>query len=40
MVSDGMSSGTLTMANILLERKYGKQSTWMKLYRENKVTVH
>ena len=38
MVSDGMSSGTLTMANILLERKYGKQSNWMKLYRENKVS--
>ncbi|MGC4102617.1 alkaline phosphatase [Ferruginibacter sp.] len=37
MVSDGMSSGTLTMANILLERKYGRQSTWMKLYHENKV---
>jgi len=38
MVSDGMSSGTLSMSNILLERKYGRQSTWMKLYGENSVT--
>lgn len=37
MVSDGMSTGTLTMANLLLERKEGRESTWVSLYRENKV---
>ena len=37
LVSDGMSTGTLTMANLLLERKEGRESTWVSLYRENKV---
>jgi alkaline phosphatase len=37
MVSDGMSTGTLNMANLLLERKEGRQSRWISLYQENKV---
>ena len=38
LVSDGMSSGTLNMADIYLDRKTGKGSNWLNLYRENKVT--
>ncbi len=38
LVSDGMSSGTLNMADIHLSRKNGKGSNWLNLYRENKVT--
>ncbi len=37
LVSDGMSTGTLNMADLLMQRKLGKSSTWLKLYRENKV---
>ncbi|KAA8481940.1 alkaline phosphatase [Arcticibacter tournemirensis] len=37
MVSDGMSIGTLTMANLLLQRKEGRESNWVRLYHENKV---
>ncbi len=37
MVSDGMSQGTLTMADTLKQRKYGKPSIWLDLYREQKV---
>lgn len=35
MVSDGMSTGTLNMANLLLQRKEGKQSNWLALYERN-----
>ncbi len=38
MVSDGMSSGTLSMTDIFLNRKFGKPSNWMNLYHENKVS--
>lgn len=38
MVSDGMSNGTLSMANILSERRDGKLSPWMSLYHENRVS--
>ncbi|MFA7445833.1 MAG: alkaline phosphatase [Flavobacteriaceae bacterium] len=38
MVSDGMSSGTLSMTDIFLNRKFGKPSNWMSLYQENKVS--
>jgi alkaline phosphatase len=38
LVSDGMSSGTLSMTDIFLNRKYGKPSNWMNLYHENKVS--
>ncbi len=37
LVSDGMSVGTLTMANLLLQRKEGRQSHWIELYQKNKV---
>ena len=38
LVSDGMSTGTLNMADLHLTRKTGVGSHWMNLYRENKVT--
>ncbi|WP_031530338.1 alkaline phosphatase [Dyadobacter crusticola] len=34
MVSDGMSTGTLNMADLLLKRKHGRDTSWMKLYLE------
>ena len=37
MVSDGMSSGTLNMADLLLQQKEGQGSTWINLYRENRI---
>lgn len=37
MVSDGMSSGTLTMTDLLLQRKNGTGSNWLNLYREQKA---
>lgn len=38
LVSDGMSNGTLTMADLLKRTKSGTGSHWLNLYRENKVT--
>lgn len=38
MVSDGMSTGTLNMASLLLRRKEGRQSHWLHLYEEQKVS--
>lgn len=38
MVSDGMSTGTLNMADLFLNRKYGKGSNWLQLYKDNKVS--
>lgn len=38
MVSDGMSSGTLDMADLFLQRRDGRGSNWINLYRENIVT--
>jgi len=38
MVSDGMSSGTLNMVNIYLERIQGKTGNWMQLYADRKVS--
>lgn len=38
MVSDGMSMGTLTMADQLLHRMEGQRSTWLSLYDQGKVT--
>lgn len=38
LVSDGMSSGTLSMTDLFMHRKYGVSSNWVKLYKENKVT--
>jgi len=37
LVSDGMSNGTLTMADTLRYRKDGKASVWLDLYRDNMV---
>jgi alkaline phosphatase len=38
LVSDGMSQGTLSMADLMKQRMYGKSSVWMDLYRTNKVS--
>ena len=38
IVSDGMSIGTLNMTDIYLNRKTGKGSNWIQLYKENKVS--
>ncbi|HEU4495697.1 MAG TPA: alkaline phosphatase, partial [Flavobacterium sp.] len=38
LVSDGMSTGTLNMADLYLNRKYGKGSCWLQLYKDNKVS--
>jgi len=37
LVSDGMSSGTLAMADIFAHKKYGRGSHWLDLYRDNRV---
>src|SRR5690606_33334404 len=37
MVSDGMSIGTLSMANMLSERRDGKLCAWMSLYQDGKA---
>ena len=37
LVSDGMSTGTLNMANMLLNRKTGKPSKWISLYEQNRI---
>ena len=37
MVSDGMSTGTLNMADLLLQRKEGHGSNWINLYRDDRV---
>ncbi|NML68556.1 alkaline phosphatase [Chryseobacterium sp. RP-3-3] len=38
MISDGMSSGTLAMANLYSQNMLGKNGNWMNLYHENKVS--
>ncbi|MEC7782113.1 MAG: alkaline phosphatase [Bacteroidota bacterium] len=38
LVSDGMSIGTLNMADLHLRRHTGKSSNWIQLYSDNKVT--
>lgn len=37
MVSDGMSTGTLNMTDMLLRRKEGRPSNWISLYEQNRV---
>lgn len=37
MVSDGMSSGTLTTTDQFLRRNYGRPSHWISLYEQNRV---
>lgn len=38
VVSDGMSTGTLNMADLHLHRKTGVKSTWLQLYEQNLVS--
>jgi len=38
MVSDGMSSGTLNMAELFRQRKEGRGSNWIDLYRNQRVS--
>ncbi len=38
LVSDGMSNGTLNMADLLLQRKEGHGSTWIDQYRRNRIS--
>ena len=38
LVSDGMSAGTLNMADILQSRKTGISTNWLQLYKDNRVT--
>lgn len=38
VVSDGMSNGTLSMADLYLNRKTGKGSNWIQLYKDNRVS--
>ncbi|PSQ70467.1 MAG: alkaline phosphatase [Bacteroidetes bacterium QH_2_64_26] len=37
LVSDGMSAGTLTMADLHLRRHHGRRSNWIRLYDEGRV---
>ncbi|ASZ14180.1 alkaline phosphatase [Chitinophaga pendula] len=37
MVSDGMSTGTLNMASLLMQRREGRKSRWMQLYEEGQA---
>lgn len=38
LISDGMSNGTLNMADLYLNRKTGKGSNWIQLYKDNRVS--
>ena len=38
LVADGMSTGTLNMADLYLNRKLGKCSNWLQLYKDNLVS--
>lgn len=38
LVSDGMSTGTLNMADLYCNRVLGKSSHWLQLYKDNRVT--
>jgi len=38
LVSDGMSTGTLNMADMYLSRKNGMGSHWLQLYKDNRVS--
>jgi alkaline phosphatase len=38
LVSDGMSSGTLNMADLFCNRKLGRSSHWIQLYKDNRIT--
>lgn len=38
LVSDGMSMGTLTLANLMLQRKEGRKSKWIEMYEQNRLS--
>ncbi|SDR00846.1 alkaline phosphatase [Chryseobacterium soldanellicola] len=38
MISDGMSNGTLSMANLYSKNIFGREMNWMNLYLEKKAT--
>lgn len=38
IISDGMSIGTLNMTDLYLNRKTGKGSNWLQLYKDKKVS--
>ena len=38
LVSDGMSTGTLNMADLLQSRKTGTGTNWLQLYKDNRVS--
>lgn len=38
LVSDGMSTGTLNMADLYLSRKTGKGSNWLQLYKDQRIS--
>jgi alkaline phosphatase len=38
LVSDGMSTGTLNMTDLYLNRKTGKGTEWMQLYKDSRVS--
>ena len=38
MVSDGMSTGTLNMTDLYLNRKTGKGSNWLQLYKDQRIS--
>lgn len=38
LVSDGMSTGTLNMTDLYLNRKTGVGSNWIQLYKDNRVS--
>lgn len=38
LVSDGMSIGTLNLADIYSNRTFGKGTSWLQLYRDSKAT--
>ncbi|WP_159801988.1 alkaline phosphatase [Flavobacterium sp. MK4S-17] len=38
LVSDGMSSGTLNMTDLYLNRKTGKGSNWLQLYQDQRIS--
>lgn len=38
LISDGMSTGTLNMTDMYLNRQTGKGSNWIQLYKDNRVS--
>ena len=38
LVSDGMSAGTLNMTDLYLNRKTGKGSNWLQLYKDQRIS--